>query len=168
MAGLLATLTLVPLAVAAWRDVAARLIPDQATLCIAALGIGLRAAEGLDALLASLATAAALFLLLAWAHARGAIGGGDVKLAAAIALGLPPLATGHFLILTALAGGVLAAGYLLGAALLPRPAPLRPSAGLLRRILAVEHRRVRRKGPLPYGVAIAIGAAFVHLQPLGG
>jgi Flp pilus assembly protein protease CpaA len=35
---------------------------------------------------------------------------------------------------------------------------------MLRRVLAVEARRVRRRGPLPYAVAIAAGGVFLLLS----
>jgi prepilin peptidase CpaA len=137
-----------------------------------ALGLALRVAEGWYSLAASLAVAAALFLLLLPCHARGLIGGGDVKLLTALALGLPPLGSYQLIVATALAGGLLAMFYLLLQRLMPRPvgtaATARPSAPALRRIAAVEAWRIRRRGPMPYGVAIAVGGAFVLLQPSGG
>lgn len=168
MATMLASTTLVLLVVAAWRDVATRLIPDGATLGIAIAGLALRATEGLVPLLASAGVAAALFLVLALLSARGLLGGGDVKLAAAVALGLSPIAVPGFIVATAMAGGILGGGYLLAARLVGPPRRLAPDAPLLRRILAAEHRRIHRRGPLPYGVAIAVGAALVLLQTPGG
>jgi prepilin peptidase CpaA len=82
----------------------------------------------------------------------GWLGGGDVKLAAALALGLPPLATLDFLNNTVLAGGVLGLCYLVGPRLLRPHAPRHVG-----RILRIEARRLRRGGPVPYGVAIACG-----------
>ena len=46
-------------------------------------------------------------MLLAAAFFAGMMGGGDVKLAAALALWFPPLGTIKFLVLMSLAGGVL-------------------------------------------------------------
>jgi prepilin peptidase CpaA len=170
--GICALLPVALLLAAAWWDVATRLIPDGISIALAALGLAVRATDGLAALGLSVATAALLFLVLVLLHARGALGGGDVKLASALALGLPPLATLDFLMATALAGGVLALLYVaLGAALgrLPLPVPpLRAQASLPRRILAVEWRRIRRGGPLPYAAAIAIGGTLALVQPIGG
>jgi Flp pilus assembly protein protease CpaA len=36
------------------------------------------------------------------------------------------------------------------------------------RVAAIERWRIRRRGPVPYGVAIAIGGAFVVLTSQGG
>jgi prepilin peptidase CpaA len=89
-----------------------------------------------------LAAGAAVFLLLALAFFGGMMGGGDVKLAAALGLWFPPAATVKFLVLMSLAGGVLT--------------------------LAVLgwHRLKRREGrpEIPYGVAIAFGALAILAQ----
>src|SRR5690349_18207187 len=54
-----------------------------------------------------LGAGAAVFLLLAIAFYAGMMGGGDVKLAAAVALWFSPAVTLKFLVLMSLAGGVL-------------------------------------------------------------
>jgi prepilin peptidase CpaA len=159
------------LLLAAWRDLASRTIPDGVSVGLAAFGLAARAAEGgAMALGLSAATAALLFLVLVLLHARGALGGGDVKLASALALGLPPLATLDFVLATALAGGALAVAYLALGRLAGgwRLLPLRATAPLHRRVLAVEQRRLRRGGPLPYAAAIAVGGIAILLQPTGG
>jgi prepilin peptidase CpaA len=90
-----------------------------------------------------LAAGAGVFLLLAGAFYAGMMGGGDVKLAAALALWFSPAATVKFLILMSLAGGVLTV------------------------IVVAWHRAKRREGrpEIPYGVAIAIGGLAV-LTPI--
>jgi prepilin peptidase CpaA len=64
------------------------------------------------------------------------------------------------LLATAIAGGVLALLQLGLRGRLAAPSRPRP-AGLLRRVLRCEAWRIRRGAPLPYGVAIAAGTAFV-------
>ena len=83
--------------------------------------------------------AVAVLLVLALAFYAGMMGGGDVKLAAALALWFPPYFTVKFLILMAMAGGVLTL------------------------LLLVAHRVRRRPGrpKIPYGVAIAVGGLAV-------
>lgn len=90
-----------------------------------------------------IAGAAVVFLLLAAAFYAGMMGGGDVKLAAALALWFPPGLTIKFLVLMSLAGGVLTIG------------------------LLIWHRAKRREGrpEIPYGVAIAFGALAILAQP---
>jgi prepilin peptidase CpaA len=70
------------------------------------------------------------------------MGGGDVKLAAALALWFPPAGTVKFLVLMSIAGGVLTL-LILGA-----------------------HRLRRREGrpEIPYGVAIAFGGLTILAQ----
>ena len=155
---------------AAWRDVATRTIPNAACGALAALGVTLRATEGWYALAVSVAAAAVIFLVLLLCHARGLLGGGDVKLLTALALGLPPMASWELIVATSLVGGGLALLYLLMQRLPARrlTLPVRIGANTLQRVLAVESWRIRRRGPMPYGVAIAIGAAIVLLQAQEG
>ena len=157
-------LSLLPVAVliaGAWRDIATRTIPDLLPLLLLACGVALRGRAGIAAVALSLALAALCFAALVALHARGWLGGGDVKLLAGTACGLAPATLLHFLASTAIAGGVLAALYLL---LRRLPAPPHPAAsGLLRRIVAVERWRIARRAPLPYAVAIAGGGVWTLL-----
>ena len=157
------------LLVAAWCDLATRTIPDGISIALAGLGLLGRAGEGLAPAATSLLVAAGLFAVMVPLHARGAIGGGDVKLIAALAAGFSPHATVSFLLSTMMAGGVLALLYL-SARLLPQPAPLapRPAAWAPRKMLTLERRRMSRRGPLPYAVAIAAGGLFTLIEPFGG
>jgi prepilin peptidase CpaA len=89
-----------------------------------------------------LAAAAIVFVLLAGAFYAGMMGGGDVKLAAALALWFPPLGTIKFLILMSVAGGVLTL------------------------IVLAWHHACKREGrpEIPYGVAIAFGGLAILTQ----
>jgi len=161
-----ALITIALLAFAAWRDVATRTIPDEVSIALAVVGIAARAVFGVEALVHSLAAASLLGGLLVFLHARGFLGGGDVKLATALALGLSPLDVWNLVVAVALAGGVLGLLYLVLQRLLPDGAPNtgRRAGRTPRRLLAVEAWRIRRRGPLPYGVAIAAGGTIVLLQ----
>jgi prepilin peptidase CpaA len=88
------------------------------------------------------AIAAGVFVLLAGAFYAGMMGGGDVKLAAALALWFSPLSTLKFLVLMSLAGGVLTL------------------------IVLVIHRTHKKQGrpEIPYGVAIAFGGLAILTQ----
>ena len=89
-----------------------------------------------------LAAGAIVFVLLAGAFYAGMMGGGDVKLAAALALWFPPLLTVRFLLLMSIAGGVLTLG-----------------------ILGWHRARSREGRPeIPYGVAIAFGGLAILTQ----
>ena len=91
---------------------------------------------------AQVAVAGGVFALLAGAFYAGMMGGGDVKLAAALALWFSPASTIKFLILMSIAGGVLT-------------------------LLVVGwHRANKREGrpEIPYGVAIAFGGLAILTQ----
>jgi prepilin peptidase CpaA len=160
---LLLTASAFLLLVAAWRDVVSRTIPDAVGLLLLAIGGLSRLFEGPSAFATSAGAALLLFALLMVAYSRGFIGGGDVKLMTALAFGLSPLNSYRFVVATAIAGGLLGIAYLVlsRSTRLPRPAVGR---SLLRRVMAVEFWRARRRGPLPYGVAIAAGGTFVLLH----
>ena len=160
---LLFTASALLLFVAAWRDVVSRTIPDGVGLLLLAIGGLSRLFEGPSALATSAAAALLLFVLLMVVYSRGFIGGGDVKLMTAFAIGLSPLNSYRFVVATAIAGGVLGIVYLVlsRSKRLPQPTSDR---SLLQRVMAVEFWRARRRGSLPYGVAIAAGGTFVLLH----
>ena len=134
------------LVVAAVIDVRTFTISNRLTLAVALLAplywlsIALAPWPGIAI---QVAAAAVVFLLMAGAFYAGMMGGGDVKLAAALALWFPPTATIQFIVLMSLAGGVLTIG------------------------LVVWHRAKRREGrpEIPYGVAIAVGGLAILAQP---
>lgn len=166
-AGAVFLLIAVPLlVVAASRDIATRLIPDGVSIAIAATGIVTRLFEGWAAAATSAGIALGLFILLLLIAMRGMIGGGDVKLIAAMAAGLSPADTWTFVFVMAVAGGVLGVAYILGSRLVPELS-LAPGGALPRRVLAIETRRIRRRGPLPYAVAIAAGGLFLLITSPG-
>jgi len=141
------------LLLAAWRDLATRMIPDGIPVGLVILGLMLRLPEGWSAVLASVLVAVLVFVVLLVLAMRGFLGGGDVKLAAAVACGLPPAATWDFIVATTFAGGLLGLAYM-----------ARPRLVLPGRVLAIEAWRLKRGGPLPYAVAIAVGAVLVLLR----
>ena len=162
-------LTMIALAlllIGACRDIASRIIPDWVSVVLAVTGLAGRAFSGVGAIAASVALAAGLFLVLLALHARGGLGGGDVKLMSATALGLPVAGACQFLLATAIAGAGLAVVHLV-ARRLPRPACCPVTASRMRRLWTVEKWRWRREGCIPYGVAIACGGAWVMLPGLG-
>lgn len=88
------------------------------------------------------AIAAGVFVLLAAAFYAGMMGGGDVKLAAALALWFSPVMTVNFLIWMSIGGGVLTA------------------------VVLLLHRAKKKPGKpeVPYGVAIAFGGLAILIQ----
>ncbi|HET7604777.1 MAG TPA: prepilin peptidase [Sphingomicrobium sp.] len=89
-----------------------------------------------------LATGGTVFLVLAGAFYAGMMGGGDVKLAAALSLWFSPASTVKFLVLMSIAGGVLTF------------------------VVLAWHRSRGREGrpEIPYGVAIAFGGLAILTQ----
>jgi prepilin peptidase CpaA len=89
-----------------------------------------------------LAAALVVFALFAGAFYAGMMGGGDVKLAAALALWFPPFATLKLIVLMSIAGGILTLG------------------------IVAWHAAKRREGrpEIPYGVAIAAGGLAILTQ----
>jgi prepilin peptidase CpaA len=139
-------------------DVATRLISNEICLALALLGIASQLAMPMQ-IAQSLMVAAILFLLLLLLHMRGWIGGGDVKLLVALAIGLPLTGVVQLLAITALAGGVLALVHLT-MRLLPYPGLAPAGSSFVRRVYAIERWRHLRHAPLPYGVAIACGGIW--------
>ena len=86
--------------------------------------------------------AAAVFALFAIAFYLGSMGGGDVKLAAALALWFTPMGTLKFIVIMSLAGGLLTI------------------------VIAALHKMRGKEGrpEVPYGIAIAAGGMWLLAQ----
>lgn len=143
-------------------DVATRRIPNAASMIIIAsfLVAGVASPDRVD-ILGGLWVAAAIFAVGFLGFVFGKVGGGDVKLMAAMGLWAGPSAAIDYLVMTGLAGGALALMYLLPEiahamtwlrAHAERLAPALQSAGGPGDVKTVG---------LPYGVAIAAGGVFV-------
>lgn len=91
------------------------------------------------------------------------MGGGDVKLFGAAALGMPASSVLTFITAVAIAGGALALFYLVARRLISSSTSARPDS-LFGRVVRVERWRIRRAGPLPYACAIAAGVLFVNVS----
>jgi prepilin peptidase CpaA len=154
-ASVLATLLLVYVAVI---DIATRSIRNEICLVVALLGIAGQFARPMQ-IAESLIAATILFLLLLVIYQRGIIGGGDVKLLVALAIGLPLMGVFKLLTVTTLAGGVLALVHLM-MRVLPYPRLAPAGSSFVRRVYAIERWRHLRHAPLPYGVAIACGGIW--------
>lgn len=86
--------------------------------------------------------AVGVFALFSLAFVMGQMGGGDVKLAAALTLWFAPIEVLHFLVVMSISGG------------------------LLTLVVLLLHKLRRKEGPpeVPYGVAIAFGGLFILAQ----
>jgi prepilin peptidase CpaA len=140
--GLLAVLLLW----AAVTDLKSRTIANRLNLVIALLAPAYWWATGLALwpdIAVQLALGACVFALFAFLFAMGWMGGGDVKLLAAIALWLPLFAVAKLLVIMAILGGVLTLA-----------------------VLAIHHLRNLKTNPeVPYGVAIAGAGLWVIGEP---
>ena len=136
-------------------DIATRLIRNEICLALALLGIVSQFANPMQ-VAQSLIAATILLLLLLVIYQWGLVGGGDVKLLVALAIGLPLMGVIQLLTITALAGGVLALVHVM-MRLLPYPRLAPAGSSFVRRVYAIERWRHLRHAPLPYGVAIACG-----------
>lgn len=135
------------LAIAAIGDARRFIIPNWLCAAVAVLSLPYWWASGAAfwpgyAIQAGLAVAA--LVAFAALFAAGLMGGGDVKLIAALALWLPVGRFTEMIVLVALAGGLLTLA------------------------LLAWHRWRRQPGrpQIPYGLAIAVGAALIFGEPL--
>jgi len=138
---LLGVLALLLLTAAA-TDLRARIIGNWLNLCIAALAPVYWWATGLSLwpdIAIQLLLAACVFALFAFMFAMGWMGGGDVKLLAAISLWLPLVSMLQLLVAMSLLGGLLTLAFMAFHRL--RKAPANPE--------------------IPYGVAIACAGLWV-------
>ena len=141
---LLAILALL-LVVAALIEVRTSVISNRLNLAVALLAPVVWWSIGLPLwpnVAIQLALALGVFTLLALPFCLGMMGGGDVKLGAALALWFPPDAILAFLVIMSLAGGVLTL------------------------VVVAVHRLRKKEGrpEIPYGVAIAIGGLAILTQ----
>jgi prepilin peptidase CpaA len=152
---------------AAW-DLRARIIPDAFSIFIAICGLALLMRPGAGPAWIALVSAAAVFLALGALAHYNVVGGGDVKLIAAICLMIRPDHIPLLLLEIALAGGVLSCVYLAGGFLLRlKPALYRASAGSprpgpFRKWARREGARIARGLPMPYALAV-LGGVTVHI-----
>jgi len=103
----------------------------------------------------AVAGAVLVFAVGAAAFAAGVLGGGDVKLLAAVGLFASPARLVDFLAVTALAGGVLGLAILAGAPIGGQPAGAGGATW-----------RARLRGGVPYGPAIAAGGLWLAASSL--
>jgi prepilin peptidase CpaA len=129
------------------EDVRSREIANAKNLAIALLAPAWWWAAGLDPwpdMAIQLALGVATLALFAGLFALGAMGGGDVKMIAALALWFPWPVLSQFLVVMSLAGGAVTL------------------------LLMLERRWHRAPGPLevPYGVAIAVAGLLMLREPI--
>ena len=161
---------------AAVEDVCRRTIPDTVPVLLSLLGLALPLIRDGQFPWFTLAIAVAVFLGLCVLHNRGWLGGGDVKLAAALVLFVGAERAADFAVATAFAGGLLSLLYMAGWLVARRTRAVRrllrrfgPAARTgLRRLLLAETHRIATRHSVPYGVALAAGGLLTLAQQPGG
>lgn len=130
------------LVIAALTDMKSRIISNRLNIAVAALAPLFWVATGLPlwpGMVLQLAQAGVIFVVFALMFALGMMGGGDVKLLAALALLFPLQPMLMLLLIMSVLGGVVTA------------------------ITVIHHKVGRRVGrpEIPYGVAIALAGLWV-------
>ena len=129
------------LAYAAFGDIRARTIPNWLVLLVAAMAPGIWWMSGMELwpdMVIQIGIAFAFLALFSVFFAMNAMGGGDVKLIAALALSFPALLFVQLLMVMAVAGGVIT-------------------------IAMWAHEKIRKSGKsieVPYGVAISLAGLW--------
>ena len=153
---LLSATLLVMLVICAWTDWKQDRVPNAVTIPGILAGLaGWCWWQGVDGFVYSACSAAVMLIVLLLAYATGGMGGGDVKLMAALALFLGPGRSAVCLLVACVAALVGAAGAALcrrGAAGEPTPGGVAPAPA----------------GTFPFAPALAIGAAVALLTPAAG
>lgn len=151
------------LLVAVVWDVGWRRIPNAVCGAVAVAGLGVQFWDaGLLAALAGLGAAVVTIALLFLFWQRGGIGGGDVKLAGAVAIWVGPRALPVYWLAAALAGGVVAVVCLLASRRSVRQ-EIRQNltVAALHQMMPDVPAPTAGRVSVPYAVAIALGAFAV-------
>ncbi len=152
---------------AAVTDLKTRRIPNGLVLVVLTLGMAWQMLSGRGNLWLALLIAGLVFAIGAGLARMHVIGGGDVKMIAAVTVLFPPAAIPALLVCIALAGGALSLFYFAAAWLVQRhfamPGDAPPPARDFARIIHIEIGRLRANEPMPYGVAIFAGATSLIL-----
>lgn len=155
---------------AAMNDAHSMLIPNRISAAVVGLWFPYVAAQlvaggAMHPILLAPLVALGVFAAGIVLFARGMMGGGDVKLLAGVTLWAGPELVVPFVLITLLAGGLIALA--LFAARLLRDLVLGPPAGAVTlRVPVVLSNALR--STIPFGVAIAVGGLFVACRLMFG
>lgn len=152
---------------AALQDVRSRRIPNVVVAVLGVLGIiySVVVEPGTTGLLRGVGGFATGLVCWLPFYALGWLGAGDVKLFAGAGAWLGPLRTVEGALIGALAGAVLAVGWMVWSYGLKRTATTLSVATAAPAILAPDGRHIDRRRTLPYGVALAVGALAAAWLP---
>ena len=132
----------------AYSDIRARIIPNILCVSVVILGIAEAIMTERANFVQSFLMALVVFVAMMPLQQKNVLGGGDVKLIAALAIWLAPLEVGRFFLFILAGGGVLGVFYLamnwIRGAIRQKPSPA---------------------SSVPYGVAIVCGFVALHPGP---
>ena len=163
---------LIPLAacllIAVIFDIRARRIPNVVCGAVAVGGLGAQFWDvGVLAALTGLAAGVGTIALLYVFWQRGGIGGGDVKLAGAVAVWVGPISLPAYWLSAALAGGATAAVcYFASRGSVRREIRQNLTLAAVQQMMPDVSPAGGGRVSVPYGVAIALGAAVVWFRGL--
>jgi prepilin peptidase CpaA len=146
---------------AAWWDATAHRIPNKVTMMGLAAALALRAPTGLEAVVQGLAGAGIVLVVALVFYALRAIGGGDVKLLAAVGAFMGPAEVPGALALIAVLGAAFALVSVIRRGVLPLL--LFNTLDLVKSLASLGQSGLSRKLEtpaaltIPYGVPIAVG-----------
>lgn len=142
---LLNTALLASLAGSIYSDVVRRTIPNLACAIVFLLGLVQQITTSPESWVYPVVGSFLAILVGIGLHHRKILGGGDVKLIAALAVWLTPFELGRFALAIMLAGGVVGVGYL--------------AVGFLRRL---RNKDAPAAAGVPYALAIVVGFLFMR------
>jgi len=150
---------------AAW-DIAKRRIPNVVTGAAALAGIAVQLVDrGGLAVLSGLAAGVVSVVLLWKPWASGGIGGGDVKMAGAVAISVGLEGLIRYALAVAAAGGIVALiMYVLSRKSVRQEVRTNLTLAALQQTLPPVEIQKSGRPSVPYGLAIAAGAAFALLR----
>ncbi len=167
---ILLVVSVVALVAAALVDLSHRIIPNRLVLVVAACGVGRRLLLAPGLIWFDLLATASIVVALGFLAHHEWIGGGDVKLIAAVTLLFPLSDAGALLLGIAVAGGLMGVAYLVMRAIVARipeprfcPAATRETRDTMRdlgHLLNGERTRIAAGEPMPYALAVLGGVIY--------
>lgn len=142
---ILDTALLVLLAGSIYSDLVRRTIPNFACAAVFLLGLVQQIMMSPESWVYSVVGSVLVVLVGIGLHQKKILGGGDVKLIAALAVWLTPIELARFALAIMLAGGVVGIGYL--------------AVGFLRRL---RDKTAPAAASVPYALAIVVGFLFMR------
>jgi prepilin peptidase CpaA len=171
LSAILLTVSVAALFAVALVDLRNRIVPNRLVLVVAACGVGRRLLSAPGLIWFDLLAAASIVVALGFLAHHEWIGGGDVKLIAAVTLLFPFSDAGALLLGIAVAGGLIGLAYLAmraTATRIPKPGycPADPREDTqdtpwgLEHLLSGERMRIAAGEPMPYALAVLGGVIY--------